>query len=568
MNSEFSLEDLLIILQRRFLYFLIPAVLLSAIGILFVMLLPPKYTAEGKILVESRQIPEDWAPSTIIADALERIETIRQRVMTRNRLLEISDKYELFPRELRLSETERVELMRERLLVSPITTRVNRRGRAQDGTIAFSVSYTDRSPDKAYAVANEFMSLFLKEDVNARTTTASNTTEFFRSEAERLASEVDELETSIANFKVENSGALPEHLNVHLDMLERAMRDLNTDEATELSLQEELRFLETQLSSVIAGAGGEGGPAQELSRLQSELTRLRATYTDANPSVRAIRQEIAAVERQMRPSAEIARLTKQVDEARLALIEAERAETADNALIAEKREAVATATQELSAQFTKEANLTPGNAVSAQLQARISTTKGRIEMLGVSQEDAQARIADLQNRISQTPEVERRLASLMRNYENLSTEYQQVVSRQQAAELSENLEDNQKAEKFRILEAAVEPEEPSSPERGKLSVLAIFAALGIGGIAALGAEMGFATVRGKNHLVNLIDDHPIAVIPFIADETEKKRKLPFRKKKAAPAIAASAAVAVSGAVSSDIGVASTTPDELTTPKNV
>jgi len=544
MGDEFTLEDVLIVLQRRILFFLIPFIVLAPLGVLFVMLLPPKYTAEGKILVESQQIPEDWAPSTVIASALERIETIRQRVMTRNRLLEISDKYKLFPRELGLSESERVELMRERLIVDPITTKVNRKGRRQEGTIAFSVSYTDRSSQSAFAVANEFMTLFLKEDVNSRTAAASDTTEFFTEQTERLRNSITELETQIAAFKVENNQALPEHLNLHLDMLDRASRELNTDQSTILSLEEELRFLETQLSSVMSGTSGEDGPAQELARLRSELTKLRATFTDANPSVRAIKDEIAAIERQMAPSSAIKKRTDALEAARSALSEAERAETPDADDITAKRTAVANASAALSDQFTREASSRPGNLMSQTFQSRITATKGRIHMLRSQQNETRDRVTDLQTRIAQTPEVERRLSSLTRDYENMRAEYQDILAKQQAAQLAEDLEDNQKAEKFRVLEAAIQPEKPSSPERAKLSVLAIFAALGVGGAAALAAELMFSTIRGRNHLTNLIEDHPIAVIPYIRRENEKRISIPFARKKAAPAMAASAAIAV------------------------
>ena len=556
MGDEFTLEDALIILQRRILFFLIPVIVLAPLGILFVMMLPPKYTAQGTILVESQQIPEDWAPSTIIADAQERIQTIRQRVITRNRLLEVSDKFSLFPKELGLSESERVELMRERLRIEPITTQVNRRGRRGDGTIAFRVSYEDRAPQKAHAVANEFMSLFLSEDVRARTTAASDTTEFFTSEVNRLSTAVDELEARIAAFKIENAQALPEHLNMHLDMLERANRDLNSNQATVAGLEEEMRFLESQLSSVLSGATGQDGPAQQLAQKKTELARLRATFTDKNPSVRAVLDEIRALERQMAPSAAITKLSKELDEARDALAEARKAEPRDPDLIAEKTTAVDKASERLSEQFSREAQSTPGSYMSTQLQQRITQTRSRIDMLTSQQEETKAQIESLQARIAQTPDVDRRLSALTRNYESLNNEYREVLSKQQAAELAENLEDNQKAEKFRVLEAAVRPEKPSSPERGKLSVLAVIAALCIGGLAALGAEMLFATIRGRNHLTKLIDDHPIAVIPYIRRENEKRPSMPFSKKKAAkaPAMAASAAMAVgaSAAIDNDI----------------
>ncbi|MEL7488175.1 MAG: Wzz/FepE/Etk N-terminal domain-containing protein, partial [Pseudomonadota bacterium] len=395
MGDEFGLEDVLIILRRRILFFIIPVIILAPVGVAFVMLLPPKYTAEGKILVESQSIPENWAPSAIIADAQERIQTIRQRVLTRNRLLEVADKFDLFPREMGLSESERVQYMRERLTVRPITTRINRRGRTQDGTIAFTVAYEDRSPDKAFEVANEFMTSFLKEDVLAGQEAASDTTAFFEKESMRLRNDLETLETEIAKFKIENASSLPEHLNLHLDMLERASRELSTDQSAVASLQEELRFLETQLQSVISGAGVDG-PGQEMTRLRSELTRLRAVYRDAHPSVQAVKDEIAALNRQLEPSGEIKSLTKELDEAREALKLAERAEERDDAVIAERRIAVSDANERLSDQFAKEASTSSGTYLSAQLQGRIAQTKNRIATLESQQQETRDQIADLQ----------------------------------------------------------------------------------------------------------------------------------------------------------------------------
>ncbi|MEL7487021.1 MAG: hypothetical protein AAGJ87_07390, partial [Pseudomonadota bacterium] len=67
-------------------------------------------------------------------------------------------------------------------------------------------------------------------------------------------------------------------------------------------------------------------------------------------------------------------------------------------------------------------------------------------------------------------------------------------------------------------------------DRAKLSILAIFAALAAGGALAAAAELAFATIRGRNHLASLVDDHPIAVIPYIKAETDRRIPAPFTKK--------------------------------------
>jgi protein tyrosine kinase modulator len=521
MGDEFSLEDVLIILQRRFWYFLIPVLVIAPLGILTVMLLPPKYTAKGTILVESQQIPTEFIRSTINAYAQERIQTIRQRVMTRNRLLQVADKYTVFPRTTRLSESERVDLMRSGLNVSLITIDRGRRS-AKDGTIAFTISYTDRDPAKAYLVANEFMTLFLSEDVSTRTAGASNTTEFFEREAAKLRTEVSAIESRISNFKVENADALPEHLNMHLDMLERTTRELNSSQRSIEALEEEKRFLETQLTSNV---GSENGLSQELLRLEGELARLRGTYLDTYPEIQAKRSEIAAIKRQMAPSAEIQRLRAALRDAEAALFATERTETASAEDITAAEIVVESARDALSEKISRETRNGATDISGVQMEGRLAIIENRIRMLDRSSDGLRAQIKDYEARIGRTPAVERDIAGLTRDYENTFQEYQDVRGKQQDAQLAENLEENRQAEKFSILEPALRPDRPTSPDRIKLSILAIFAALAAGGGIGLAAEILFSTIRGRNHVAGLVDEHPIAVIPYIPGDKDKKPSL-------------------------------------------
>ena len=109
------------ILKKRKLYGLIPFLCVFAIGWAVVMLLQPIYLSEGKILIESQQIPVDLVRPTVTATASERIATIQQRVMTRENLLKIADKYELYADQRgKLSRTDLFDLMRENTVVKPV----------------------------------------------------------------------------------------------------------------------------------------------------------------------------------------------------------------------------------------------------------------------------------------------------------------------------------------------------------------------------------------------------------------------------------------------------------------
>src|ERR1700730_10652810 len=84
------------LLKRRALYVAIPFVLIASGGFAVAMLWPPTYLSEGKILVQSQEIPTELVRPTVTNAAQERIQVIEQRTMTRENLLAIIDKFQLY----------------------------------------------------------------------------------------------------------------------------------------------------------------------------------------------------------------------------------------------------------------------------------------------------------------------------------------------------------------------------------------------------------------------------------------------------------------------------------------
>jgi uncharacterized protein involved in exopolysaccharide biosynthesis len=297
-----------------------------------------------------------------------------------------------------------------------------------------------------------------------------------------------------------------------------------------------MRYLETQLAAYYAGAAGENGPTQEITRLRNELAQLRSVYRDAHPTVKGVRDQISALEAQMAPSREIKDLQSALKNAEIDLKKARETLPEGDPAIETAKAAVAAAQEKLSDRVAAEAASGRGDLLSSQLQGRLSVAQSRRDGLIAQIDDARAKMEALKTRIDRTPSVERGLTALTRDYENLFKEYQEILAKRQGAELAQNLEKNQRAEKFSILEPALRPEKPSSPERVKLSVLALFAGLAAGAAAALGVELLGGAVRGRAHLARIAGAEPIAVIPNFRREAAPRVK----RAKAAPAAAAAA----------------------------
>src|SRR5258708_35651377 len=84
------------IARRRIFFFATPFVLIFAVGALVVAIQRPIYLSEGKILVETQEIPADLVRPTVTDTANQRIQVIQQRIMTRDNLLATVNKFGLF----------------------------------------------------------------------------------------------------------------------------------------------------------------------------------------------------------------------------------------------------------------------------------------------------------------------------------------------------------------------------------------------------------------------------------------------------------------------------------------
>jgi uncharacterized protein involved in exopolysaccharide biosynthesis len=192
------------LLKRRLPYFLIPFVLALLVGAAVTYLWPATYFSEGKILVQSQLIPTELVRPTVTSAAQERIQVIEQRIMTRDNLLEIVDKFKLFPeRRTLMSPTELVDLMKKRIKIEPVTQQLFARANsAQNPTVIFTVGFEYSDPQAAARVANELMTRILNEDLRDRTSRAVDTTKFLAREVQRLQAETNVIDAKIAQAKV------------------------------------------------------------------------------------------------------------------------------------------------------------------------------------------------------------------------------------------------------------------------------------------------------------------------------------------------------------------------------
>jgi uncharacterized protein involved in exopolysaccharide biosynthesis len=265
--QAFDIAHYLEILRRRIFFFAVPFVILLITGVLIVAIQRPIYRAEGKILVESPEIPKELVEPTVTSAATERIQVIEQRLMSRDSLLPIVNKFNLFASQRQwMSGTQLLDLMRARSEIQLVDLNTPIAGGAplllsgNSSAIAFTVSFEYENPDVAAKVANEYLTSILNEDVQSRTGRATETTEFLSQEVKRLQDKLDAINVQIFAIKRQN---------------------IDATQGTQ-ELPEELK-----------------AQTDELTALKAQLIQASAVYSDQHPTVVALRKRIAALQFQL-----------------------------------------------------------------------------------------------------------------------------------------------------------------------------------------------------------------------------------------------------------------------------
>ena len=299
------------ILKIRKKYFIIPALSVLVVAILVARLLPSIYESSSTILIEEQQIPQEFVRSTVTGFADQRIQSLTQQILSRVKLWEIIQQFNLYP-DLRekLTREEITEKMRDDIKLETISAEVadkkggRRPTQTTAVTIAFSIAYRGKNPDMVQKVSGTLASLYLEQNLKTREAQAQSTTQFLEAELKQLQERIKGLGEKITAFKGQHEGLLPEQQEFNRQQAARLEMDIKQLDATIRSAEDRKIYIEGQLATVkpdtpLIGATGERvmAPADRLKALEVAMADLQSKFSDDHPEVRKVRREIAELKK-------------------------------------------------------------------------------------------------------------------------------------------------------------------------------------------------------------------------------------------------------------------------------
>lgn len=529
LEQTLDLGDYLAAFRRRRGLIALVAGVIFLLGLIAAFVWPPTYKASATILIEEQEIPTDLIQSTVTSYAAQRIQVISQRAMSRTNLLQVIEKYNLYERDRRLKTIEEVLLnMRDDISIDMINADVMdpRTGRPTAATIAFTVGFQSDNPQQALKVANELTTLYLDENLKSRTEKAAETYDFLTEEANRLSTDISRLEKALAEFKEKNVNTLPELRDLNTQILERTEREITDIDTQIRGLEERKVYLDGQLA-VLDPYGSTGeilSPSARLDALRTEYISLASRYSPDHPDVTRVRREIRALELETGQAASTDELQTQLRVLREQLAAAKEAYTDEHPDVKRLNRQVSNMEREIRQLSSgPSANLPPAkadNPAYVNLKSQLVAADTEIRSLRAKRVRLVEKVADYENRLVQTPRAEQEYSAIVRDLENSTRRYQEIKAKQMTADVAQEMEKERKSEKFTLIDPAILPEEPVSPNRGAIIFLSLVLALGAGvGSAAIRESLDNA-VRGMKGLTAVLQTAPLAVIPYLASERE------------------------------------------------
>lgn len=542
-QTAMDFGDYVDILRRRKLHFLIAFLLILSIGIVIAYSLPPVYRSQATIVIERQEIPQNLVATTVTGFVQERIQGIKQRLVTYDNIVAIEKKLNIFP-EMRKSGnlSEMVALIRKGISVEMVDIKASdtKRPGQTTATIAFTVAYEANSAKVAQSVAEELSERYLLENKEARSNQAAEVAGFLDEEADKLRSEIVKLEASLAEFKQDKISELPELMQVNMRLYEKTEGQIESTKEKISSLEDNKIAIESELSltdprKAVTTDDGKviQSPTDRLNTLIADFLQSSSRYTPSHPDVVRLRREIRVLGGQSSQASKVNQLVSKITQLRGQLLEARQNYGNEHPDVLRLEKAISSVETglrniELDSTADRRQTIVADNPRYVTLKSQLDATISNLREQKANLAKYHQKLAEYEKRLFQTPVVERDYKSLSRDYANAQTKYAELREKQLQARLAEQLEAGEKGERFVLAGKAYLPTSPDSPNRLGIVLLAGLLAISGGLGTVVTAEFKDDSVRGRRGVMELFGTMPIVVIPYIENSTDKANKLKRR----------------------------------------
>lgn len=509
-HRAMSVEDYTNILRRNVWLIVVPAVVFCVAAYGVSTKLTKKYESRTTVLVQSQRVPSELVKQLEAGDPNERLNTMKEQIMSNSRLQPIVERFGLFY-DPSVTIDARIADLQKVIVVVPVDPFAGTRSSALPG---FRISVTLSDPHLAQQVCSEITSMFIEQDLKSRESGAANTTNFMSEAVEAARARMNDQNAKLAAFKQQYIGVLPDQesmnlnllmtVNTQIDSVNQALaREESNKGLWESELATKLAEWKASRSQTVAGVASPATLDMDLKRKEGELATLKDKYADNFPTVTAKQREIDDLKKRIAAAAAAPPVAP--DPKALP-------DTTANAFAVEPE-----SVQQL------RTRIKGSNLVILDKERELATLQ------------AQART--YQGRVQSSPLVEQKYSELTRDFGEAQEEYKSLLHKRDDAEMSASLQRRQQGEQFQLVDPASFPDHPTFPNSLQFAGGGFGGGLALGLALALFLEFRDKSLRTESDVETLLKLPILAMVP-VMDKTRSGARIIFQARKETPSLTA------------------------------
>jgi len=458
-----------IIYRRRYLFLAVSLLSMSVlIGASY--RIPKQYKTESTVFIEKNVITSLVSDFAVTPDMGGRIQVIRYALLSRGlieRALRRVDSFDMPDSDAKLSAIVKG-------LIKRTEVEVNRNE-------LFIVSFTDSNPAFAQEYVNSLVKLYVEENLGGKRDETYGANRFLDEQLVHFKGKLDQAENAIIEFRKKQGVFSRDDDTAVLAAIREYQRDIENIEITLETQKARKKQSLLQLKMIPANVAvfNEQGQVDRVVFLENRLRQLLSTYNENYPEV-------------IRAKAEL--------------------ESLKQASATEKTESISTS-----------GTLMP-NPVYQEIQQNIFDLESEISSLEGRKMHLKKIMLQKEQNLQENPEYKKELDMLVQERDSSRRIYEQLLTSAGQSEVSKQMELGDKSTTFRIVDLAILPQAPVSPNMVRMIPMSIAAGFLLGGGLVIGLEVSRGTITSPED-VKTLGYKLLGTIPTIVEPaTVAKRR--------------------------------------------
>ena len=421
--------------------------IVALIGWFVVYRMPNEYQATARVYVDTQSILRPLLSGmTTVPNIDQQVAFMRRTLISRPNVEKVMRMVDLDVKALTPKQHEG--------MVDSLMANISIAGTERDDIYTISYNNPDRKLGKD--VVQSLLTIFVEGSSGGKKLDSEKAVQFIDDQIKNYEERLIQAENALKEFRINNVNILPRQGGsdfsgnvVQLeDMLSAARLELTEAEQARAAIKRQIGGEELAPPSVPTAANLVNPEIDgRISALEKNMDSLRMQYTDEHPDIVSAKRLIAQLE------------ARKVEEAK-------RAKPSND----------------------PGANYSP---MLQQMNVALSVEEARVASLRARVAEYANRVARIRAQSTRAPEIEAQLAQLNRDYAINKANYEQLVSRREAAKLSGELSSATDIMTFRVIDPPTVPSAPAGPNRMRLFSLVFIGAL----IAGLGGALVMSQIR-------------------------------------------------------------------------